>query len=114
MPARAGVEVIFEIGVAGGGVADSIERDFRQWRAAEIRVQDYTGRVDDPAQGRRGVSGQPAQRRLFDPSRDRVAVDLFWPLAELISRGAESRGDASLSLACDRVRQRGALQQRVD
>src|SRR3712207_7606278 len=45
-PARAGRQVELEVGVAGGGVGDRVERRPRQWRAAEVRVDRKSTRLN--------------------------------------------------------------------
>ncbi len=50
--ARAGLEVVLEIGVAAADLRHASERGVRQRRAAEIRVHEDSGRVQDTPEGR--------------------------------------------------------------
>jgi hypothetical protein len=59
-PARAFVQVVFEVGVAGRRLAHALERLLGQRRATEVRVDDDTCRVEDAPQSRR--RDHPGQR----------------------------------------------------
>ena len=51
-PARPGFEVVLEVRVAGGGVADTLDGGRRQRRPAQVRVHDHARRVQHAAQAR--------------------------------------------------------------
>ena len=67
--ARAGGEVVLEVGEAAH-VRDPVERGLRQRCAAEVRVHDHAGRVEDaaergpPCRGERLVEPRPQVARL--------------------------------------------------
>ena len=45
-------EVVFEVRVAGRDLAHPFDRALREWRPAQIRVDDHAGRIDRPLQSR--------------------------------------------------------------
>ena len=53
--ARAGRQVVLEVGVAGAHLADALERRLGERRSAEVRVHDHARRVRDATQA--GVPG---------------------------------------------------------
>jgi hypothetical protein len=62
---RAGVEVVFDVGVAAEG-RNALDGRARERRAAEVRVEDHPGRVDDRLQRGHGQFGQPRGDGAFD------------------------------------------------
>ena len=62
--ALAPLDVVLEVGVAGADLGDPRERRVRERRAAEVRVDEDSGRVQDPAQRRPPRGGELLQDRL--------------------------------------------------
>ncbi len=62
LAAFAGGKIEFQIRVALRNLIDVLQRSLAEWRAAEIRMQDDSGGVDDRTQGIRQSNLQP----LFD------------------------------------------------
>ena len=52
-PARAVLERVLEVRVAGADLVHALERRARQRRTAEVRVHDHPGRIHDAAEPRR-------------------------------------------------------------
>ncbi len=63
---RASFEVVFEIAVLRGAATEFVHHCFRQWRAAQVRVQNHSGSVDDRLQRARKNSFDFVGDKFFD------------------------------------------------
>ena len=65
-------QAVLEVGVAGGGGDDRVDRLLRQQRPAEIGVHDHAGGVDDAAQRRRDRRREQPRRPGHEGGRREV------------------------------------------
>ena len=83
------LEVVLEIRVPGTDLRDARERSVRERSAAEVRVHDDAGRIEDAPQHRLAIPLEPRERRLHEVARIATCSDL---LAGLLQRRT-GRGD---------------------
>ena len=91
-PRVAGGQVVLEVRVAARDLTDPLERRLGERRAAEVRVHDHAGRVDDAAQVWRTRSARARSRRRSARSPGSA------PACDLLTRAREH--------ACARPRRR--------
>ena len=116
---RTGLDLELKIGKLSGSFVEVCERRFSQWSAAQVGVQDDTGRVNDRTEGVRqrlsemffdgfahAIKGK-SQRGLIEPSR----AD-FVPQAPQHNPGGV--GDRGCSLAGRQSSHRGGAQHIID
>ena len=76
-PARAGAQVVLEIGVTAAHLANALERSLGQRRTPEIRVHDDAGRIQRPPQARRAGRLELVAKPRLEVSRIRSRLDLL-------------------------------------
>ncbi len=110
-PARAGLEVVLEIGILRRGAAEFFDGEFGERCAAQVGVEDDAGRVNDRLERSRedllnGVGDFVLKGGRVERQDDRPAIIGFSgkPGAEVCQRGA---GDFEEEFAIDARGQRG-------
>src|SRR5690242_19719033 len=64
LPSLAGVEIEFQVGIYGSGLADMIERLSGERRASQVRMQYHTGGIDDRFERMRQRAAQFSKNRI--------------------------------------------------
>ena len=82
-------EVVLEVRVARGDLDDTVERRGRKRRAAEIRVDDDAGRVQDAAQARGTRGSRDRERTLDEVARLVAGAHLLARPVERLARGRD-------------------------
>ena len=121
MAALAGLEVVFEIRIAGGDFGRARNRFGSERRPAEVRVHDHSGRVDDRTKrrGEAGVEPSRASAARATPSRPPQTRERSPPARFSVARNSSAACRAArvtLSWPCNatRRRQRRPRNERVD
>ena len=92
--ALSALDVVLEVRVAGADLRDARERGLRERRAAEVRVHEHAGRVQDAAERRPPRAGELLEHRVLERPRLAARPDLRPRALEHGARGRRTRARA--------------------